>query len=229
MTPAGTFPPPVPDEAARLRSVAGLIRLTALPYARKMPDHAEDLYQEAWIGGLRAVRTYDPRKSALTTWTIVRVRAACIEYCRRSPLFRVSREAQRWPTRLLRLGFDLDACRADPTTCGAAARAIGVDPAALAEALVEDFRARSRVSLDAAAAAGVEAVAPPEPDPTERWDMERVLAGLSDRQRSTLRLRMEGWPFQAIGREWGVSHQTVRNDYRNGLAKAQAAAAEAMR
>ena len=88
------FPPPVPNEAALCEKWGGVAFCVARRYFDPYhPDYAE-VVQEARIGLLKGVRTYDPRRSSIQTWLWVNSRSAVLEWWRtKQGIVRVPRPA----------------------------------------------------------------------------------------------------------------------------------------
>jgi RNA polymerase sigma factor (sigma-70 family) len=76
------FPPPVPNESALLAANEGLIYSIAAHYLRLAPAYSDDLCQEAILGALKAIRSYDPAVAKLSTWIATQVRGACSTFYR---------------------------------------------------------------------------------------------------------------------------------------------------
>jgi RNA polymerase sigma factor (sigma-70 family) len=226
---AAVFPPPVPNEEALLSANRGLIYRIAAPFLRNIPGHSEDLMQEALIGALRAIRTHDPARAKLSTWMLLHVKGACIEFCReKMRLVQIGRTMDRLLPRLQRAEIDPFACLCDEDRLQHAACRLGIDPERLRMSLMEYDRSQHLTSLDLREAAVGALPAAPETFDRDAWiDLCAAWKTLSPKRQAALWEHASGWSFPEIADRWGCSASNVGLIHSRGVTQLRAQIAAA--
>lgn len=214
-----------------------LARQVARRY-RRGSDSFDDLCQVASVGLIKAVDRYEPsRGTAFATFAVPNISGELKRH------FRDAGWAVRVPRPVQELALKIDATvdrlqrqNGRSPTPAAIAAALGEDVEAVLEAM-EAATAQDSVSLDAPIktdednGGGDYASTVGEPDAgfdliEERATIEPALRGLSERERTIVRLRFEEDRTQAeIGAAIGVSQMHVSRLLRRALANVRSAAA----